>query len=236
MAQLAEVYRPQTWSDVAGQDKVIARLTALAKRGYGGRAYGGRAYMIYGASGTGKTTIGRLIARAVAGPLATDELNAADVDIDYVRRMESRWSMTVLSRPGEPNGRAYLFNEAHLMRKAIISRLLTTLEMIPPHVAVVFTTTIDQDGLWDDCSDTSPLLSRCLRLDLARRDLTKPFSARLVTCARAEGLLNGKPDSYYLARAERLLKEERNNLRAGWQRVESGYLTDNDHESGEMAS
>ena len=84
--------------------------------------------------------------------------------------------------------------------------------------------------LFEDFDDASPLLSRCLRLDLSRRDLTKPFAARLVAGVRAEGLLNGKPDSYYLARAERLLKEERNNLRAGWQRVEAGYLTDSDHD------
>ena len=65
-------------------------------------------------------------------------------------------------------------------------------------------------------------------LTLTIRDVNKPFAARLVAGASAEGLLNGKPDSYYLARAVRLLNEERQNLRAGWQRVDAGYLTDAD--------
>ena len=54
--QLCDQYRPQTWSDVVGQDKAIAKIDALRKRGLGGRAY-----WISGQSGTGKSSIGRLI-------------------------------------------------------------------------------------------------------------------------------------------------------------------------------
>ena len=56
MVQLAELFRPATWSDVVGQDKVINRIQALAKRGLAGRAY-----WISGQSGTGKTSIARLL-------------------------------------------------------------------------------------------------------------------------------------------------------------------------------
>src|SRR5262245_41895365 len=37
--QLTEQYRPRTWTDVAGQDKIVRQVQALAKRGLAGRAY-----------------------------------------------------------------------------------------------------------------------------------------------------------------------------------------------------
>ena len=69
--QLTERYRPQTWADVAGQDKVVSRIRALAKRGLAGRAY-----WLSGQSGTGKTTIARLIAAEVASEWDTEEVDA----------------------------------------------------------------------------------------------------------------------------------------------------------------
>ena len=51
------------------------------------------------------------------------------------------------------------------------------LERIPAHALWVFTTTVDgADSLFEDYDDASPLLSRCLRLDLSRRDLAKAFA------------------------------------------------------------
>ncbi len=126
--------------------------------------------MMSGSSGSGKTTIARLVAREVASELATNEVNAPDVTLLDVRDMELTWSQTAPAKTGEPNGRAYLLNLAHLLRRAVISRSLTTLEAIPRHVAVVFTTTEGQDKLWDEFDNSLPLLSRCLRLDLRRRD------------------------------------------------------------------
>jgi DNA polymerase III gamma/tau subunit len=55
--QLHEQYRPRDWSDVVGQDKAIAKIDALRNRGLAGRAF-----WISGSSGTGKTTVARLIA------------------------------------------------------------------------------------------------------------------------------------------------------------------------------
>src|SRR5580765_2217543 len=90
--QLTEQYRPQRWEEVVGQDKIITRVRALAQRG----GLTGRAFFISGQSGTGKTTIARLIAADVAPPLAIQESNAADITLADVREMEMEWTTSVL--------------------------------------------------------------------------------------------------------------------------------------------
>ena len=61
MTTLYEQYRPQTWAEVVGQDKVLAKIDRLRSR-----SLAGRAYWLSGQSGTGKTTIARLIASEMA--------------------------------------------------------------------------------------------------------------------------------------------------------------------------
>jgi DNA polymerase-3 subunit gamma/tau len=168
---LPEQYRPRTWADVVGQDKVVQRIQALAKRGLAGRAY-----WLSGGSGTGKTTIARLIAAAVADEFCIQEVDAAALTVAQLRDLEREMGIRGW---GERGGRAYVVNEAHALRKDVIRQLLVLLERLPAHVVVVFTTTTEgQDALFEDYDDASPLLSRCLRLDLARRDLARPFAER----------------------------------------------------------
>ncbi len=57
---LYEQYRPTQWRDVVGQDKTLKRIDVLHRRGLSGRAY-----WLSGQSGTGKTTIARLIAAEI---------------------------------------------------------------------------------------------------------------------------------------------------------------------------
>ena len=81
---LYEKYRPATWSEVVGQDKVIETIIQLRKRGLGGRAY-----FISGQSGTGKTTIARLIAAEIADEWYIEELDATSVTPAALVKIES---------------------------------------------------------------------------------------------------------------------------------------------------
>jgi DNA polymerase III subunit gamma/tau len=167
--QLHEQYRPQHWSDVIGQEKVIARIEALRKRGLAGRAY-----WISGASGTGKTTIAGLIAAEVANEINIAEMDAGDLTAERLREIDrTQWSRCL----GERGGRAFIINEAHGLRAAIVRRLLCMFEPIPPHIIWVFTTTAEgQENLFEDLNDAQPLLSRCIRLELSRRGLADVFA------------------------------------------------------------
>jgi replication-associated recombination protein RarA len=213
--RLFEKHRPRSFDCVVGQDKAIARLASVRSAG----GLGGQSYFIQGPSGCGKTTIARLIAAEIAGPLATDEVNAADIDLEYIRTMERQFATRALSRPGEPSGRAWIFNEAHLMRKPVISRLLTTLEAVPDHCVIIFTTTNDNaDAMFEDYNDSHPLLSRCVELSL-NRNVCAAFAVHAKRIAEQEGL-DGRPVAQY----ERFLKDHGNNLRALFQHIESGAM------------
>lgn len=209
---LTETYRPRQWADVIGQDKAIRKLQALMARGFAGRAF-----WVSGASGTGKTTIARLIAAEVAGDFDTEEMDAGAVTVAGLRDLERFLSFRGMTGAG---GKALILNEAHGLRKDVIRALLVMLERIPGHAVIVFTTTNDgQEALFDDYDDAGPLLSRCLPVMLSRQGLAKPFAEYARTIAQREGL-DGQP----LERYVRLVQDRKNNLRAVLQAIEAGEM------------
>lgn len=210
--QLYETHRPKRFEDVVGQDKAIARVHKLAERG----GLAGRAFFITGASGTGKSTIARIIAGMVADPFFTEELDATDLTPAALRKIEQSCGLYAWGK----GGRAYIINEAHGLPTNAVRQLLVTLERIPGHVVWVFTTTRDgQEALFDDQIDAHPLLSRCVPVILTNQGLCKPFATLAQRIAEAEGL-NGKP----LADYERLAKACKNNLRAMLQEIDAGAM------------
>ena len=209
---LYEKYRPKEWNAVIGQDTAVATIQRLAASGLGGRAF-----WIAGQSGTGKTTLARLIAAEVADPLNIEEIDAAELTAERIRQIDkAQHSYRLGSKPGI----AYIVNEAHGMTGTTARKLLTLLEPIPAHVVWIFTTTNEAEKLlFDDCVDAPPLLSRCQDIRLSRRNLTQPFAEHARTIAQAEGL-DGRPLPKYVE----LVRQCRNNLRQVIQLIEAGKM------------
>ena len=201
--QLHEQFRPKSWADVVGQDKAIRRIKQLRKRGLGGRAY-----FILGQSGTGKTTIAKLLAAEVADEICTVEIDASVATPARLTIIEQE--MMLYGWSGK-----YLINEAHGLSRPSLQQLLVLLERLPSHVIFVFTTTNEGvEDLFEEKIDAHPLLSRCQAIKLSRRELSEPFARRARDIAIATGL-NGQPQGEYI----KLVRKHKNNLRAVLQEV-----------------
>src|SRR5262245_66446118 len=107
MPALHEIYRPRTWNDVVGLPKTIAAIDRLRQRG----GIGGRAFWISGQSGTGKTTIARLIAAEVAEGFATVEIDGGQVTAELLDQLERDCWQRPFGR-----GACFIINEAHGLR------------------------------------------------------------------------------------------------------------------------
>jgi DNA polymerase III gamma/tau subunit len=212
--QLFEKYRPGNWQEVIGQQKAIETILRLKTSS----GIGGRAFFISGKSGTGKSTIGRLIANEIADPFFIETYNGDDVSVDTIRFIESTMQIYGAGQGGK-SGRAYLIEECHGLRKSVIRKLLVLLENLPKHVCIVFTTTIDGKFLFDENIDANPLLSRCTEIPLAQRGLAQAFAERAKQIAELENL-DGRPVADYI----RLVNDCGGNMRMVLSKIESGAM------------
>ena len=217
MTVLYERFRPRTWGEVVGQDAALARLETLRSRG----GLAGRSYWLSGPSGTGKSTIAKLIADEIADPINIEELDASSLLVPHVQEFERRSRCYGL---GVKSGRAFIINEAHGLRRDAVRQLLVTLEAerIPSHVAWIFTTTTEGEAfMFEGMADSHPLLSRCHVMPMAKQGLVEAMAVRAREIAVAEGL-DGRPPEEYL----QLVYRNRSNMRSVLQAIEAGEMLD----------
>jgi len=155
VAALYRKYRPLTFDDVVGQDPVVRTLrNAIAHDQLR------HAYLFAGPRGTGKTSMARILAKAVncaQGPTTTPDntchacvaisngtsLDVVEMDaasqrgIDDIREIRER----VVLQPVEGRYKVYILDEAHQLTDAAWNALLKLIEEPPPHLLFVFCTT-----------------------------------------------------------------------------------------------
>lgn len=127
-------YRPEAFSDLVGQEHIVATLEGALKNGKIAHAY-----LFSGGRGTGKTTSARIIAHAL-GTTNSDiyEIDAAsNRGIDNIRELREN----VGTLPFDSEYKVYIIDEVHMLTKEAFNALLKTLEEPPKHVIFILATT-----------------------------------------------------------------------------------------------
>lgn len=127
-------YRPQKWGEVVGQEHIVSLLEASVKS-----KTTAQAYLFTGTRGTGKTSVARILARALGcAPEDLVEIDAAsNTGVDDIRELQEG----VRTLPFKSPVKVYIIDEVHMLSKSAFNALLKTLEEPPSHVVFILATT-----------------------------------------------------------------------------------------------
>ena len=200
-------FRPDNFEDVKGQDHIVTTLTNQIKANRIGHAY-----LFCGTRGTGKTTVAKILAKAVncqhpvnGSPCGECEMckaiqagtsmNVIEIDaasnngVDNIREIREE----VAYRPTEGNYKVYIIDEVHMLSTGAFNALLKTLEEPPSYVIFILATTE---------AHTIPItiLSRCQRYDFHRISIDT-IAARLDELLKIEKVDAEEKAVRYVAKA-----------------------------------
>ncbi len=200
-------FRPKDFEEVKGQEPIV---TALRNQVRTGRI--GHAYLFTGTRGTGKTTMAKIMAKAVnceqprdGSPCNTcascrailtgNSMNVVELDaasnnsVEDIRRIveEVRYS------PTQGKFRVYIIDEVHMLSIGAFNALLKTLEEPPSYVMFILATT-------EVHKIPVTILSRCQRFDFRRITVNTIF-ARLKELSQREGVEAEDRALQYVAKA-----------------------------------
>ena len=196
-------WRPQTFTDVCGQELIT---TALKNEVKNNRL--SHAYLFTGCRGTGKTTCAKILAKAVncESPVNGDPCNkcatcrgiddgsvldvteidaASNNGVDSIRDLRDEVAFT----PVVGKYRVYIIDEVHMLSAGAFNALLKTLEEPPAHVIFILATT-------EVHKLPATILSRCQRFDFNR--IAPEAIASRVSFVAAQEELSITPDAAML--------------------------------------
>ncbi len=200
-------WRPQVFADVKGQDHIVKTLQNQI-----GSGRIGHAYLFCGTRGTGKTTVAKILARAVNCEHPVDgspcgecpscrqiaagtSLNVVEIDaasnngVENIREIREQ----VQYPPTEGKYRVYIIDEVHMLSTGAFNALLKTLEEPPSYVIFILATT-------EVHKIPITVLSRCQRYDF-RRITLDTITARLKELTEAENMPVEDKALRYVAKA-----------------------------------
>ncbi len=191
---IARKYRPETFDQVVGQAHVTGTLRAALRKDKLSHAY-----LFSGPRGCGKTTVARLLAKAIncltdrqGDPCGTCEtcvaiakgsyLDVLEIDaasntgVDNIRELRDMAQYS----PSEGSSRVFIIDEVHMLSKGAFNALLKILEEPPARVFFFFATT-------EPNKIPRTILSRCQRFDFRLMNRTE-LAGHLTFVAESEGV------------------------------------------------
>ncbi len=199
-------WRPARFEDVRGQDHIVQTIRNQLASGHIGHAY-----LFTGTRGVGKTTMAKILARAVncehpvnGSPcnecpscraiLSGNSVNVVEIDaasnngVDNIREIREE----VRYKPTEGKYRVYIIDEVHMLSAGAFNAILKTLEEPPEYVIFILATTEVQ-------KIPVTVLSRCQRYDFRRLSLEE-LKQQLNELLQAENVQADEEAVTYLAR------------------------------------